>query len=89
MNMSHHAAIRSQQRGVPPLVVDLLLQFGRSEYDGRGGEVFYFDHRARKRVQAYTGGHLGKLSGEMDAYAVVANGKVVTVGTRYKRVNHV
>ncbi|MDP6652334.1 MAG: hypothetical protein QGF90_09550 [Gammaproteobacteria bacterium] len=32
-----HAAIRAQQRCIPPLVDQWLSQFGEEEYDGHGG----------------------------------------------------
>lgn len=88
MSTNVHASIRSQQRGIPPMVIDLLMQFGAREHDSRGAEILYFDRRSRRRVEAYAGGLIGKLSEHLDAYAVLAGGQVVTVGTRYKRINH-
>lgn len=88
MIATSHAQIRSQQRGIPPLVVDLLLQFGRREHDHRGAEIVYFDRRSRKRIESYAGGLISKLSEHLDSYAIVADGAVVTVGNRTKRINH-
>jgi hypothetical protein len=39
-------------------------------------------------VSRLSGGLFGKLNEHLDSYAVVANGKIVTVGARHKRVNH-
>jgi hypothetical protein len=88
MNKTAHASIRCQQRGIPPLVVDLLLQFGRREHDHSGAEIVYFDHRSKKRIESYAGGLSSKLSEYLDSYAVVADGEIVTVGVRFKRINH-
>lgn len=88
MNTTAHATIRCQQRGIPPLVVDLLLQFGCREHDHAGAEIVYFDRHSRKRIESYAGGLISKLSEHLDSYAVVADGEIVTVGTRYKRINH-
>lgn len=87
--MSQHASKRAQQRGVPPLIIDLLIQFGAREYDGRGAEICFFDHRAKKRLQSYAGGLISNLSEQLNAYAVISGEEVITVGTRLKRVNHV
>lgn len=87
MTATAHAHIRSQQRGIPPLVVDLLLQFGRREHDHRGAEIVYFDRHSRKRIESYAGGLISKLSEHLDSYAVVANGEIITVGSRLKRIN--
>lgn len=86
MKATAHAAIRCQQRGVPPLVIDLLLQFGQREHDHRGAEIVYFDRRSRKRIENYAGGLISKFSEHMDSYVVVADGKIITVGSRFKRV---
>ena len=88
MNATAHASIRSQQRGIPPLVVDLLLQFGCREHDHSGAEIVYFDRRSKKRLESYAGGLIGKLSEHLDSYAVLAGGEIVTVGARFKRINH-
>jgi hypothetical protein len=82
-----HADVRAQQRGISPLVVDLLLQFGKREHDHAGAEIVFFDRRAKKDVESYTGGSIGKLSEQMDSYAVVSGGCVITVGMRYKKIN--
>ena len=83
-----HATVRAQQRGIPPIVIDLLLRFGQSEHDHAGAEILYFNRRSKKRVESYVGTLFGKLSEHLDSYAVVANGQIVTVGVRYNRINH-
>lgn len=88
MKATIHAAVRCQQRGVSPFVIDMLLRFGRREHDHQGAEIVFFDRRAKKEVESYTGGSIGKLSEQMDSYAVVSDGCVITVGTRYKKINH-
>jgi len=88
MNMSQHAQKRSQQRGVPPLIVDLLLRFGSREHDRHGAEICYFDHQSKKRLHSYAGSLVEKISEQLDAYVVVAEGNVITVGKRFKRINN-
>ncbi len=39
LNLTHHAQTRLQQRGIPPVVVERLLDFGREEYDHRGTRI--------------------------------------------------
>lgn len=83
-----HAKIRSQQRGIPPIVVDMLLQFGHREHDHAGAEIVYFDRHSKKKTESYTGGLIGKLSEYLDSYTVVADRNFITLDTRYKRINH-
>lgn len=87
MTATAHASARSQQRGIPPFVVDLLFQFGCREHDHAGAEILYFDRRAKKRIEGYVGGLIGKMSDHLDSYAVVSGETLITVGTRYKRIN--
>lgn len=42
MNRSVRAAVRAQQRCIPPLVEQWLDQFGKEKYDGDGGVLRYF-----------------------------------------------
>ena len=87
MEHTQHSRLRAQQRGIPPLIIDLLIQFGAREPAGEGAEAIYFDKRARKQLQMYSGGLMGKLRDELNVYAIVIGDRVVTVGPRYKRIN--
>lgn len=51
---SQHAKIRVQQRGIPPLIDQLLDLYGREQYDGRGGVVSYFDKGSISRLLKFT-----------------------------------
>jgi hypothetical protein len=70
-----HARARMQQRGIPAAAIEALLDYGRSKPAGPGCEVRFFDKATRKGERFPR------------AYAVVgANGAVVTVGHRYRRL---
>ena len=87
MNTTKHAAVRMQQRGIPPLILEWLLEYGATTYDGHGGRIRYFDKQAKQRIRHSKGEIvLRRLHELFDSYAVVSNdGAVVTVGHRYKR----
>jgi hypothetical protein len=90
MKMSSHAAIRSKQRGVPPLMVDLLRLFGARDYDHHGGVIRYFDKRARKAAEKAVGSQvMRRLTEFLNLYAVesACDGSLITVGHRYKRIH--
>lgn len=86
MKLTQHASIRSQQRGVSPLVIDLLIRFGARKKSGDGTETCYFNRHARKQLISYVGGVIGKLSEELDAFAVINGETVITVGAKYKKI---
>lgn len=84
---SQHACLRSQQRGISRLVIDLLMEFGASEPSGEGTTKFYFDKPARKRLAAYAGSIAPLLDQHLDVYAVVAaDSRLVTVAHRFERL---
>src|SRR4030067_3257607 len=87
--MTNHAAVRKQQRGISESVLDCLLEFGKISHDGRGGEVLYFDKRAKQRCLTVMGKEMyRRLDGHFDVYAVRSlDGALVTVGHGHKRMN--
>ncbi|MGZ8913831.1 MAG: hypothetical protein ACXW1Z_12090 [Methylobacter sp.] len=89
MNMTHHAAIRSQQRGIPPLIDLWLDQYGEEEYDGHGGIRRYFSRASIRTMEKEFGrGPLSKLSEYFNSYKVTSsdNGQTITLGHRAKRI---
>lgn len=89
LTMTNHARTRIQQRGIPEVIVENLLDFGREAYDHHGGRIIYFDRRAREELRRTCGKDTYKrLEARLDAYAVVASdGDVITVGHRVRRIN--
>jgi len=88
MVLSRHASERSQQRAIPEMMIDLLLQFGSSESAGSGISKVFFDKTSRRRVKAYAGPLAGLLEQHLDVYAVVSSDmKIITVGHRTERIN--
>jgi len=87
MTTSQHAKIRSQQRGIAPLVIDLLLKFGSEEPAGDGASKIFFDKRARRRVKSYAGPLAAVIDDYLDVYAVVgSDNTVVTTAHRIERI---
>ncbi len=87
MQLSRHANERSQQRAIPEMMIDLLLQFGSSESAGSGVSKVFFDKTSRRRVKAYAGSLAGLLDEHLDVYAVVSSEmKVITLGHRTERI---
>lgn len=87
--LSQHAATRLQQRGLPPIVIDLLARFGASER-ANGAEKIFFNKRSMKNLRHHFGGvrSLRVLEPWLGAYAVIADdGSVITAGHRQKRIN--
>ena len=86
MRLSKHAKVRMQQRGIPRCIVDWLAAYGQVDHQ-RGSELFYFNHRSREEIRRDMGRNvLIGMEKCMDAYMVCADGRIATVGHRYRRV---
>lgn len=89
INLSQHAKIRMQQRGIPERALSLLLEYGNSEFDHRGTRVIYFSRARKKMLEAeLQKSELKRVESALNAYMVVsAKDEVVTVGHRTRRIN--
>jgi hypothetical protein len=86
-NTTLHALHRAQQRGVPPLVMHWLLDYGEETFDGHGGVVRYFSPRSIRQLERDIGqAPLKRLSEFLRCYLVQASngGQVITVGKRHR-----
>ena len=85
--LTKHARIRSQQRAIPQLMIDLLLQLGSTEKAVGGATKVFFNKASRRRMQAYAGHIAPLLEEHLDLYAVVgSDSQVITVGYRNERI---
>lgn len=86
MNLSRHAQVRMQQRGIPVPIVEWLLAYGAVNYQ-KGTELYYFNKQSRKLLERDFGKHeLARYEKALDAYVISSSGKIITVGHRFQRV---
>ena len=86
--LTKHARIRSQQRVIPPLMIDLLLQLGSIEKTAGGATKVFFDKISRRRIHAYAGPLAPLFEEHLNVYAVVgSNSQIITVGYRNERIH--
>jgi hypothetical protein len=87
MTMTIHAAMRAQQRGIPVLIREWLLDYGSSAIR-HGAMVRYFDKAARRRLQKDVGAQVvDRLGDLLNMYLVEGDGgQIVTAGHRTKTI---
>ena len=87
--MSRHAAVRAQQRAIPPIVVDWVVAYGRA-IRHKGADTYYLDRKVRKKLKCEIGSiAFRRMEDLLDVYVVVSDDyTVITVGWRYKRLRH-
>ena len=89
MRRTKHAAVRAQQRGIPPLVDRLLDEFGEEEHDGHGFIRLFFSHRSIRAMERSLGRQpVGLLERYLHAYKIesCADGATITKGWRTCRI---
>ena len=87
--MTRHASTRSQQRSIPPFAIEIFERSGAA-CRHQGADVLFMDKKARKRIAREFGGArtLRFVEPLLNAYAVVEDGRVITLAhrtTRFKR----
>lgn len=85
---TEHATVRAQQRGIPPLIQDWLLQFGEEQYDGHGGIKRFFSHRSIREMERCFGRKpVSRMCEFLDAFLVESShdGAIITIGHYYRR----
>jgi len=83
---TEHAELRRQQRGVPPLIEQWLLDYGDEQYDGHGAVVRYFSNEAVRRLKRDIGNTpVRRMHEFLRCYLVQSSvdGAVITVGKRH------
>ena len=87
MNATKHARTRCQQRGIPLIAIDLVLQFGSRERAGDGCSKVFLDKKDRRRLEAYAGALTKQLQPFMDIYLVVSPEEhIITAAHRIEKI---
>jgi hypothetical protein len=80
--LTRHARERSTERGIPPIIADLIVEFGTS-YDAEGGARKYALSKQSMRELRRAGGPLLTETlaryRKRNAYVVAAGGTIITV----------
>ena len=85
MDISKHAKIRCQQRGIPISIVDLIMQFGTPIPKAGGAFEFRILRKDKNRVQSYLKQLTSLLNKTSDIALIESNGKILTVYQKSKR----
>lgn len=85
--LTKHAMKRAQQRGIPTLVQDLLLDYGEENFNKHGVIIRYFSSQSIHKIEHDFGREpLRRFSEYLRCYLVesFSNGAVITIGKRHK-----
>jgi hypothetical protein len=82
--MTHHARMRSQQRSIPSVVRDALIDFGERRRAGQGAVSVFFTKKSWKRLEASMGSDISRAFERYRNYYLIEadDGAVVTEAYR-------
>lgn len=87
VSKTRHAKIRQQQRGIPQLIIDWLIEYGAQVYQHDQTVLHHFTKGTRRTLAQRFGSEVvSRLSEFLNAYVVVKDELVITAGKRYKRI---
>lgn len=79
-----HALLRSHQRSIPPIVIDLLLDFADPTPAGKGAESYSFTKRSWRKAAAYLGPRAKDFEKYRHTYLILAsNGQIITIAYQH------
>ena len=87
--LSLHAESRMQQRGIPPLAVELIVRHGRHRWTRGGARSFYFtkDKLSRARDHLPDPAYRSVEKALKSGYVIVSSeGTVITTGWQTSRL---
>ena len=88
VHVSNHAEVRMQQRAISADMLEILLEYGHSRFDGRGAAIVSFPKKAVKKLKAELK-HQAFVSLEkhLNLYAVMSlDDELLTVGYRTRHM---
>lgn len=85
---SKHAAVRAQQRGIPPMIDQLLDLYGQEQHDGHGAIILFLNKQSIRKMESDLGRRpVARLAEWLSSYKVKdLEGRTITVGHRRQRI---
>ena len=80
--LTRHARERSTGRGIPPMIVEFILEFGKSRDAGDGARKFALTSESMREIRRFGGREIAKAVApyrNRNAYVVAENQRIITV----------
>ena len=79
MDITKHAKIRCQQRGIPKNYIDLILQFGTPLCKPGGAIEYRINKKYKSQIQAHLKNLINRLDKIGNKAVLVSDNQVITV----------
>ncbi len=89
MHMTRYARARQHKQAIPPLIIDWLCEFGCRSAGTNGMTFIHFDKESRRSLCSEAGQIvIRRLEDMMDAYLVMSDERIISVGHHFKSLKH-
>jgi hypothetical protein len=81
-HFTHHASERSTARDIPPLIAEIIIEYGEVQEAGDGAKKYALTKKSMSHLRRAGGRELAKAIGpyrNRNAYVVASGGKIITV----------
>jgi len=85
MDISKHATARSQQRGIPEPLIDLILELGTPNYKPGGALEYSIPKKIRTKYRNLLKRRIKQLDKTANKCVLVNEGKITTVYNRTRK----
>jgi hypothetical protein len=83
--LTEHGRKRAEQRAIPDVVLDVLLEFGEIDEQKGNTSLVELDRRRRKALVKSLKKLMRSLANDAPPFAVIGdNGRIITVGHKYR-----
>ncbi|AUN29640.1 hypothetical protein [Niveispirillum cyanobacteriorum] len=89
LEITRHARERTTARAIPPLIVEMIVEFGDSCDAGDGARKYALSKEGMRRLRRYAGHAVADEANRFrsrNAYVVAAHGRVVTAAFSSKPI---
>jgi hypothetical protein len=80
--MTHHAFERATSRSIPPMIAELIMEYGASFDAGNGCLSYFLTRESMKELRNYGGSSIANAVEpyrSRNVYVIAASGKIVTM----------
>jgi len=87
MKFCQHAEMRMNQRGISPLLIDLILEFGEIEQH-KGSEIYHLTKNAERQARKYLGAKFADiiLNSFRGTYVIIDGKAIITTARKTKHM---
>lgn len=87
MNFTKHAKVRMQQRSIPVMIINWLVDYGETVHSSSGATKHSFSKKSIRKIKRFAGHSIDAYVNDYrNAYVVTIDNAVITAAWKTKRI---